>query len=176
MVDRRIIEGRLGCPICETQYPIHGGVADLRLETAQESPTEPASHNALELAALLGVTSGPGFALLSGGTPALAAELAQMVPDLEWIALAPAFATQPEQVGLNRISVDSGRVPLRGHSLRGAIVLERGRDLRVIANALRPAARLVYAQPDDAMIAQVRELGMRVLAYNDALLVAERSS
>ena len=82
MVDRRIIEGRLGCPICESQYPIHGGVVDLRLETEQESPAEPASHNALELAALLGVTSGPGFALLSGGTPALASELAQMVPEL----------------------------------------------------------------------------------------------
>jgi len=176
MVDRRIIEGRLGCPICESQYPIHGGVADLRTETAQESAVEPAGHAALELAALMGVTSGPGFALLSGSTPALAAELAQTVPDLEWIALAPAFAAQQEQVGLNRISVDSGRVPLRGHSLRGAIVLERGRDLRVIAKALRPSARLVYAHPDDATIAEVRELGMRVLAHNDALLVAERSS
>ena len=176
MVDRRIIQGRLGCPICESQYPIQGGVADLRTEDVRESAAEPPAHSALELAALMGVTSGPGFALLSGGTPALARELAQTVPDLEWIVLAPAFSAEQEQGGVNRISVNDGSVPLRGHSLRGAIVLDHGRDLPAIANALRPAARLVYAQPDDAATARVSALGMRVLARTDALLVAERSS
>jgi uncharacterized protein YbaR (Trm112 family) len=176
MVDRRILEGRLGCPICESQYPIHSGVADLRTEPADAQASETRAHTALELAALMGVAQGPGFALISGGTPRLAAELAETVADLEWIALGGNLEAQPEREGVNRLAVDSANVPVRARSVRGAIVLDRGRSLRDIVRALRPAARLVLAQPDDAMIAELSELGMRIIARNDALLVAERSS
>jgi uncharacterized protein YbaR (Trm112 family) len=176
MVDRRILEGRLGCPICESQYPIHSGVADLRTGPAEAQPSETRAHTALELAALMGVAQGPGFALISGGTPALAAELAETVANLEWIALGGSMETQIERAGVNRLAVDSGNVPVRARSVRGAIVLDRGRSLRDIVRTLRPAARLVLAQPDDAMIAELSEVGVRMIARNDALLVAEKSS
>jgi hypothetical protein len=176
MVDRRIIEGRLGCPICESQYPIHGGIADLRTEPTAVQEPETRPYTALELAALMGVTQGPGFALLSGGMPTLAAELAETVADLEWIELGRSFAARPERAGVNRLSVNNGIVPLRAGTVRGAIVLDRGRSLRDIVRSLRPAARLVLAQPDDAAIAELNDLGMRTLVRNDALLVAEKSS
>ena len=176
MVDRRIIEGRLGCPICESQYPIHGGIADLRTEPTEVPAPETRPYTAMELAALMGVAQGPGFALLSGGTPALAAELAETVADLEWIALARGFDGQPERSGVNRLSVNNGTVPLRARTVRGAIVLDHRRNLRDIVRSLRPAARLVLAQPDDAAIAELNDLGLRTLARNDALLVAETSS
>ena len=175
MVDRRIIEGRLGCPNCHSTYPVKGGVADLRTDTTETAAKEPPSLDAMELAAFIGVTSGPGFALLVGGTADLAARLAGIVPGLEWITLAPAFATEPEQQGVNRILVNAG-VPLRAHTVRGAIVLDESVDLREVVRALRPAARLVVASANDARVGELPALGMRVLARNAAMVVAERTS
>ena len=175
MVDRRILEGRLGCPNCETSYPVKSGVADLRTGAGAAYPRAPATPAAMELAALMGVTNGPGFALLVGGSAQEGAELAAIVPGLEWITLAPAFEGEPEQTGVNRIQVDAG-VPLRAHTVRGAIVLDDSTDLHAVVRALRPAARLVLATTQDALVNSLEGLGLRVLARNAALVVAERTS
>ena len=175
MVDRRIIEGRLGCPNCHSTYPVKRGVADLRTDPTEIAAGAPPPLDAMELAALVGITGGPGFALLVGGTAELAEQLASIVPGLEWITLAPAFGTEPEQPGVNRILVNAG-VPLRAHTVRGAIVLDERADLGEVVRALRPAARLVIASANDALVSELPALGLRIVARNAAMVVAERTS
>ncbi len=177
MADRRVLDGRLGCPNCQRSYPVRGGIADLRPEAGPtRSNAEPALSPvaASDLAALIGLTGGPGFVTLAGGNAQLAAELAGIVSGLEWIVLAPAFTAEPEQQGVNRVETNGG-VPLRSSTARGAVVLDGSIDIREVVRTLRPAARLVISRVDDVASSMLAELGMRTLARSAALLVAERS-
>src|SRR5690606_2475537 len=97
LVDRRVLEGALGCPNCRTRYPIRGGVADLwptegTSQAESGAPGEAASgvdegEAAFRLAALMGVTRGPGFSLIVGGSAWLAPAVAAMIEQLEVVAV-----------------------------------------------------------------------------------------
>ena len=69
--NRRVIEGSLGCPNCRDRFPVEGGFGDLRpppRSTRDDAPElePPPSPPALEVAALLGLTDGPGNVALIG--------------------------------------------------------------------------------------------------------------
>src|SRR5690242_16884227 len=74
MVDRRVVEGSLGCANCRNRYPVHGGVADLRLAPNEEGGPaleEGGEERAYRLAALSGVADRAGAVLVSGASPRL---------------------------------------------------------------------------------------------------------
>ena len=84
IVERRVLEGRLGCPNCREQYEVSGGRLDLStpgtVRGAAGSPdaSDPAVSEletvpdpGVRIAALLGVTHGPAYVLLAGSDPAL---------------------------------------------------------------------------------------------------------
>src|SRR4051812_49966499 len=98
--ERRVLEGRLGCPNCREQFPVRGGELDARLPAAAPASTdgEGAADDvastvddpgaAVRLAALLGLAEAEGAVLIAGPGAALAAEVAALVGGLGVVALA----------------------------------------------------------------------------------------
>src|SRR3982751_3538536 len=115
--ERRVLEGRLGCPNCREQYPVRGGELDARLSAAEPASTDGAAGAsddvastaddpgaAVRLAALLGLAEAKGTVLIAGPGAALAAEGAALVPELEVVALAAEPVGGEEQPGVSRIA------------------------------------------------------------------------
>ena len=92
--NRRVIEGSLGCPNCRDRFPVEAGFGDLRpppRSTRDDAPElePPPSPPAMEVAALLGLTDGPGNVALIGDMAGHATALAGLVPGVEFIGIAP---------------------------------------------------------------------------------------
>ena len=154
IAERRVLEGTLGCPICETHYPIRRGVADLRLiagpETSNAVDLAGASSDSLRVAALLGITQGPGFAVILGSDAKAAAAVGALIPGLELIVAGSEDEHGSEKAGVSRLQV-TGKLPLRTGSMRAAVVgtgvlEERARDvLRVVAVGARVVVSTEYS-------------------------------
>ncbi|MCY3698470.1 MAG: hypothetical protein OXH46_02365 [Gemmatimonadetes bacterium] len=111
---RRVVEGRLGCPLCEIEVPIHRGtmrfdLSDAARRTAPGAAAAPPAATALEataapagsageaapdaalrLAALLGVSDRAGMAVLLGpGLAACAPAIARLGDRLEVLVWLP---------------------------------------------------------------------------------------
>jgi uncharacterized protein YbaR (Trm112 family) len=201
IVERRVLEGRLGCPQCEKQFPIRGGFADLRLAGAAEpsagiavhdppgtsgdpatsggealDPTEPVSgEQAFRLAALMGVTSGPGYLLIVGTGARAANAIAGMLEQVEVIALDPALASWPEQPGVSRMAADRG-LPFFANRIRAvALTPPAGPDLAGdAARVLVPGGRLVWEAATPGAAESLDSLGLRLVARQGSTLVAAR--
>ncbi len=121
--NRRVIEGSLGCPNCRDRYPVEGGFGDLRpppRKTREDAPDvgPPASPSAMEVAALLGLTGGRGNVALIGDVAGHATALAALVPDVEFVGVAPGLRGWEEGEGVSRL--DAGvSLPFSDGSLRG---------------------------------------------------------
>ena len=121
--NRRVIEGSLGCPNCRDRYPVEGGFGDLRpppRKTRDDAPDvgPPASPSAIEVAALLGLTGGRGNVALIGDVAGHATALAALVPDVEFVGVAPGLRGWEEGEGVSRL--DAGvSLPFSDGSLRG---------------------------------------------------------
>lgn len=66
VVDRRIIDGALGCPVCRAEYRIDEGIVYFAA-VSPAAATSPEAHVAMRLAAGLGLTGANSVALLQGG-------------------------------------------------------------------------------------------------------------
>ena len=174
IADRRVLDGLLGCANCREKYSIAGGFADLGAgigtRSGDASATDP-----IRLAALLGVTDGPGFVALIGGPAAHAGAIADMIPDIEIIAAADHARDWPERAGVSRLSV-SERLPFANGKVRGVALGADGSDARLeeAARALAPLARLVLVEGGADAAERVRALGLTVLAQQGDTLVAVR--
>ena len=118
-----MIEGSLGCPNCRDRFPVEGGFGDLRTpprSTPDEVPdvAPPASPSALEVAALLGLTDGPGNVALIGDVAGHATALAGLVPGIEFIGIAPGLRGWEEGEGVSRLNAGAS-LPFSNGSLRG---------------------------------------------------------
>jgi len=167
MVDRHIVEGSLGCPICRAVYPVHGGVTDF---SGGEPPAEPAPEaaaggdapsedDALRLAALLGLAEPNQRAMLIGDWGRLAEPLLAIVPTELLLVDPPAGVGAGE--GRSPIRCGARPVPLAAEGLRaaaldGATARDAARA-RAAVRAVRAGGRVVG--PADAPLpAEVREL------------------
>ncbi|MGH7459602.1 MAG: Trm112 family protein [Pseudomonas sp.] len=162
---RQVIEGALGCPACQRQYPIRSGMADLRIQSSGEAAGfEPAcgsDADPVRLGALLGITEGRGLVVLLGGAATHAGALAGMMPGLEIIAVGAHAASEAGAESVSRISADAV-LPLRDGSVRG-VVLDADMPNRLQREAVRVLAiggRLVIsrAAADAEEIARVNAL------------------
>jgi uncharacterized protein YbaR (Trm112 family) len=180
--DRRVTEGRLGCFNCREEYPIEGGVGDLRppprepILAERGSPPLDDPEAALRLAALLGVQEGPGHLFMMGSVAAQAERVAAMIEDIEVIAIHPGIEPGGDLSDVSRLRIGS-RIPLQSFSMRG-VALEGEPALALIdegARILAPGARLVLigAPPDtgDRLEAE----GMELLLVTDRTIVARES-
>jgi uncharacterized protein YbaR (Trm112 family) len=199
MADRRVREGLLGCANCREQYPIEGGVGDFAgpaagsaaassagRDGAPPSPSAPTAgeEDALRVAALLGVTEGPGYILLLGPATAHADMLAGMIPDIEVLAAfaggAPPSSAAPAGKGrtaVSQIRLGTGGIPLSSGRLAGvavtgdAVTAWLGEAMRV----LKPLGRLVVEPATGETAEAVRQAGLQVLLQQDGTLVAART-
>lgn len=175
MAGRHVVEGRLGCPVCEASYPIVAGVArfDERRESDPHEPSSAAADEgeAFRAAALLGLADGRGVAMLSGSWCRHAAKIVAVVADVHLLLLDPDVRPEAEDSGTISAIVAPGRLPLAAGSLIGAALDEGEATPERLADAvraLRDGGRLV------APAAAPRPEGVSELARDERQWVAER--
>ncbi len=150
VIDRHVMHGILGCPICAAEFPIVGGEADLRAEpgtgqarapAADDGPTpDDPSEPTMRLAALLGLGDAEGRVALTGSHAALAAELERLTSVGVLAVNSP--PNRPWYVSAIRCD---GALPLAPGSLRGLAIATAadGLDLAASLFTLRPRARVL---------------------------------
>src|SRR5256885_8737265 len=94
LLDRHIVQGVLGCPVCETRYAVKDGVADFTMGASRSmsESTDPEANAelAMRAAALLGLTDPKGLVVLAGAWSACADALLDMVDGIQLLAFEPA--------------------------------------------------------------------------------------
>ena len=176
MVERRILEGWLGCPSCQQKFRISSGLAKLLAgdagSAAPASGHEPPS--AVHVAALLGVPEGPGMVLLVGELAETAEEVADLVTDVEVLVATPYANVRAERPGVSRLQVGS-RLPLRDRSMRGVAV--HGSGLAMLPEAARVCAlagRVAVWGANAEARSALTSAGMHVAAEEGETLLAVR--
>jgi len=184
---RRVLEGRLGCPNCRAAFPIVGGFADFRGESGDVPPagSRPGddrgetgasdAETAVRLTALMGSTAGPGYALVAGPAVRLAAAIAALVDGNEIIAIDDSLALQPEQAPVSRLGA-ADRIPLRDRAARGVALTGEAADvlLEEGARVLGPVGRLVLEPAPEDAETRLKSAGLHVVARDGVTLVAVR--
>lgn len=170
VVERHIVEGILGCPVCRAEFPVHRGVVALHGEggaaTPDAEPTDLLGVAGLRLAALLDLTDGAGFAVLHGRWGSAAAEVRAVAGTPLMLVNPPAGIEGEPGITVLRTS---GPLPLAAGSAR-AIAVDVA-PAPVVASAVRATAaggRVVAPAglevPDD----------VRELARDERVWVGER--
>ena len=155
MADRRILDGRLDCPICETRHAVREGIVYLEAEddasTDPSGATPPGPDAAETAAALLGPPENAEILLLAGGATRIGPELADLRPDAAVVAWGPPPVSRHERVfpvvpGWER------RPRLRPGRLDGAVLTRDDEEwLTDFGQALATGARLVVLDPNPAL-------------------------
>lgn len=181
LTDRRVLEGYLGCANCRERYPVEGGFGDLRpppRDEASEPPEAPPSgdpEEAFRLAAMLGVTEGPGLLLLAGDPAGQATRLAGMLEGVEVVALHPGLRREAESPGVSRIAAEA-RLPFYSGSLRG-VALDGPLADTLLPEAVRvlaPGGRLVLRSPSADAADRLGEMGLELFLETGKAVVGGR--
>jgi uncharacterized protein YbaR (Trm112 family) len=185
--NRRVLEGSLGCPNCRELFAIHAGVADLRYRAAAapsvDQPFLAADRGiredgeaALRIAALLGVTSGPGVLVLAGPDAALAGEVAALVPEIGTAGVGPEVLPLPDHEGGSRILAERA-LPFRSGSARGVALSgwAASRLLEEGARVVVGGGRLVLDPAPADAVRRLHDVGFTVLLEQEGIVVATGS-
>ena len=148
--DRFVIKAKLGCPVCGVSYSIPNGVADLRIQPGDHSPshTTTDSDDAVRIAALLNLTRPGAVAVLEGDHAAVAQNVSDMT-ESRIIAINPAAGVEDSET-VAAVLCDA-RIPLASDSVIGvvcesaSIIQDVPRVLRNGGRALLPAAAVIPA-------------------------------
>ena len=196
MEERRIVEGRLDCPMCERRHEIRGGTVLLNRprepEPSAAPPTrtapdggsaEPPGEAAGMAAALLGPPEKGEVLLVLGAARGLAARIAELRPDAAIVSYgspstpsrgAPAH---PRVYPVVSVAAPGSGLPFRAGVLDGAVCLgiEGSARAEKVAEALSAGGRLVVLDPSPAALASLPELpAMEELAADARAWVGSR--
>jgi hypothetical protein len=168
--DRSIRRGRLGCPVCGSEYSITDGVADFsggeRIPPQAAQTTMDASEIALRAGAFLALGDAGGTIVLGGEWARGAGELARVL-DVRIIAVnAPQEVDESSAIALVKIS---DVIPLGARSCAGA-ALDAGFAAAAFLSAqkiVRPGGRIVGPQSAAA------PTGLSILASDESWWVGE---
>ncbi len=121
MNDRRVVTGVLGCPVCQAEYRIRDGIAELG--APPQHPRRRAGGaevpDAAGLHAFLGLEGPGGYLALLGEAAGVAEALAALLPGIHLVAVNPVGSIAPSPA----ITVlRAQRMPLKAKSLRGVVV------------------------------------------------------
>ncbi|MFQ5690604.1 MAG: hypothetical protein ACE5HQ_10065 [Gemmatimonadota bacterium] len=194
MKERRVLEGYLGCPMCEARYPITGGEVDLRGSDEAAVPDEAARpadaaglrapdpsdpRFAVTVAALLDLAECPaGCLLVDEDLAFLATDLLRLGGAKRFEVLALASAPEGERSGVTslRAGTRSG-LPVRSRSLRGVALHGSGRSrLEEAVRVLAPGGRLVVLAPAAGLVEALEAQPVRTLVVEERALVAVRTA
>lgn len=112
---RQVLEGILGCPVCQAEYPVREGIARFGVPLA----SSPASLPAEAAHAFLGLSGPGGFVLLVGGAGALASGLGGLLPGTRLVLVNPPGGIDP---GTSASVLHAPRLPVKTASMRGVVI------------------------------------------------------
>lgn len=179
LVERRALEGGLGCPNCRDVYPVAAGAGDLRPPPRGEldpvTLPEPDDEELLKAQALLGITEGPGEVVLAGSAARFAPGLARRVTGMEMVALHTAVLGWEEEEGVSRL-VAGGVLPFFDRGLRGVLMEGEGdrKALREGARVLGAGHRMVVLDAPPGVAETLMGAGLTVQLDTDGVVVARR--
>ena len=169
-VDRHIVEGTLGCPVCHAEFSIRKGAVQLGAPIVAPPPEPDAlsQERMLRVAALLGLDERGGLYVLDGISSQFVGDLAELSPQSRFIAL----SASAEVSGASGVIVGHGeRIPLAEGCVRGiALDVTTPALLMSAVRALAPGGRLVA--PATAGV----PAGISVLARDEENWVGEREA
>lgn len=149
VVDRSVVSGELGCPVCHRTLQVRNGILDIG-----DGPAPPGAAPSLDgasVAALTGLGGPGGYVVLVGPVAGQWREVEAVLGGVSMIAVnGPASLADAPRVSVVR----SARLPLKSGSMRGVVLSgEFGSDphwVREGARVLLPGLRLVGegAEPD----------------------------
>ena len=170
MDGRFVIEGKLGCPVCSSSYPISCGVADFRsepLSSSVESTSEVISDDLpMRVAGMLGLTRAGAAVVLCGMPAAVAGAIAELA-NVRVVSANPTLVSKEAE---NVAAVHSEeRLPFAAGSIDALMLSDdaRGVDMTEAVRVLKTGGRLVA--PANATLAG----NLRELARDDRYIVAE---
>ena len=117
MDGRRVLAGRLGCPVCDWTTAWSDGVPVFG--EAREPEPGPPGFDAEAALALLGLDGPGGWVAFAGRTGLLAHEFAGLLPDVNLVAINP--PGEVESTGAVSV-IRSATWPLKSHSMRGVVL------------------------------------------------------
>ena len=155
---RDVMEGVLGCPVCEAEYPITDGVVRFARESPTDAVAGPSSEEeALRLAALLDLADSKGYAIITGALGNNAPSL-RALTDVQLLLVNPPAGIEMGR-GLSGLTIESHwtALPLAQSSGR-AIALDDATTSSQLLEALsvvRPSGRVLapvtLAVPDGVL-------------------------
>lgn len=178
-VDRRVHSGWLGCPNCRRDFPVRGGVADLRLDpAAAPDPRPPLEEDelALKIVALGGLAEERGCLLLDERLAHSAAEIARLAPGLQVIVVrrSPPEVVRPDEAN---VILSDGDLPLLEYRWR-AVAIAPGGDRELVAAAARrveSGGRLVLFDATAGDREEIEPAGLEIIASEGGTTVAQRA-
>ena len=203
VVDRRVLEGTFGCANCRDAFPVRSGFADLRApprgpvpqgepelnepllsrEDRRPSPSMPSSDASAaaraegpwRLAALLDVARGSAVVLLAGQVGRCAPGLADLLDEVEVVAVGTELVEAGERRGVSRMLTRPG-LPFRDATLRGVALSGRaavdfvGETARTVA----PGGRVVLLDASGEARERARNAGLETVLEERSIFVAAR--
>jgi uncharacterized protein YbaR (Trm112 family) len=118
VVERAVIAGQLGCPVCGRTYAVREGIAELGDTPVVPSPNAPLEAGAMHV--LLGLTGPGGYAVLLGSTAGAWRGLAEHNPGVPLIAVNPPPAVGDAAPALSVLRAPL--IPLKARSVRGVVL------------------------------------------------------
>ena len=165
---RHIMDGVLGCPVCNAEFAIVDGVARFAERARTARADAPSDEEAMRLAAFLQLTDARGAAVLTGRFASQAAGVSAMAEAPLVLVNAPAGATTDVAA-----SLEVGEVfPFVAATLRAAAIDESATPAlaQSIVRAVRGGGRVLGAaavpMPD----------GLTEIVRDDRVWVAEKSA
>lgn len=142
-VDRHIVDGALGCPICTAEYAIRDGVVEFGASTAPPHARPRHADDVVRLAALLGLSTPGGTIALGGAWQPLAAPLAALT-SVRVLLVDPPLA-EPLRADVSAVR-GGDTLPIAASSVRGVALdasTASAERLASAVSALVPDGRLV---------------------------------
>jgi hypothetical protein len=123
MVDRTVIRGTVGCPVCGLEFPIEQAIVDFvppdSPSTGLQAPVR-LPVDAHSVGALMGLTGPGGYAVLVGSAARLATELAAVIGGVHFVGINAPRDVEPSSV-LSLVRTLDG-VPLRSAMARAVVI------------------------------------------------------
>lgn len=131
---RHVVNGILGCPVCEAEYPIHEGIAYFADRAGIPGGRE---RDVIRTAAMLGLTEPGGVIMLAGRWASTADALSELAEALVLVVNPPPMASEAERVS---VLYAADRLPIAARALRAAAIDTPSDGIAVL---LRSKGRLV---------------------------------
>ena len=148
IVERSVIAGQLGCPVCGRTFAVREGIAELGdpgVAPGADAPLEPAAMHVL-----LGLNGPGGYAALVGSPAVAWRGLAEQNPGVALVAVNPPPVIHDAAPALSVLRAPL--IPLKARSVRGVVL---GPEFSADPFWIREAARVTLP-------------GLRVVGYGPA--------